>query len=58
MQDPSLEQGDDDGLVWAGAMNGLAEGDESTTRVRITGGIAQAFSQSPYLSGSISPAGQ
>jgi len=56
MQDPSLEvEGSDDGNVWSGAMNGLAEGNESTARTRITGGIAQAFEQSPYLLGSATP---
>jgi hypothetical protein len=52
MKDPSLEVvGDDGGEVWAGLMNGLAEGSEASTRSRITSGIAQAFSQSPYLAG-------
>lgn len=52
MKDPALEAGDDGGEVWGAALNGLAEGSESAVRSRITTGIAQAFLQSPYLSGS------
>ena len=51
MLDKSLESGDDNGEVWAGAMNGLAEGSEDLVRTRLVGGIDQAFTQSPYLSG-------
>jgi len=42
---------DDDGMVWVGGMNGLAEGSSDVARSRIVGGIDQAFTQSPYLSG-------
>ena len=41
----------DDGMVWVGGMNGLAEGSDDLARSRIVGGIDQAFTQSPYLSG-------
>lgn len=53
MQDPDLmsSANEDSGEVWAGAMNGLAEGGTADIRSRITRGIAQAFDQSPYLSG-------
>ena len=52
MKDPSLETtGSDGGEVWTSVLNGLAEGSESSSRTRITNGIAQAFTQSPYLSG-------
>ena len=54
MKDPSLEVSGadgDGGEVWVGAMNGLAEGSEASVRTRLTTGIAQAFEQSPYLSG-------
>lgn len=52
MKDPSLEvEGDDGGNVWVGAMNGLAQGSDASSRSRIADGIAQAFAQSPYLSG-------
>lgn len=54
MKDPSLEvvSQEDGGEVWAGLMNGLAEGSGSEIRARILNGIAQAFDQSPYLAGS------
>ncbi len=49
MKDEALETGEDDGIVWVGALNGLAEGGGGTQR--ISGGIIQAFDQSPYLAG-------
>ena len=36
-------------VVWTAIFNGLAEGETAGINARITNGIGQAFSQSPYL---------
>ncbi len=55
MIDKSLQTGGgdlgDNGEVWLGGLNGLAEGSQDVARSRIIGGIDQAFVQSPYLAG-------
>jgi len=44
--------------IWAGAINGLITGSDASILGRLNGLIAQAFDQSPYLSGlSINPLG-
>jgi hypothetical protein len=39
-------------VPWSGAINGVAEGATSEIRARLTRGIDQAFTQSPYLQSS------